>query len=111
MQGVRGSGKSSARNLRLRRRRPRRRMGASGSTRKVGRKVAIAKRRSTRKKHRVVENGTKVSVKAFFENHSWTGKVVGRQGPPTHEVFRLLIEPEHGGASVWRRPSELTVLS
>jgi hypothetical protein len=55
-------------------------------------------------------NGTPVRVKAPFEVSAWLGKIAGKQGPPHHDKVRFLIEPDHGGAAVWRRPSEFMVL-
>ena len=70
----------------------------------------MVKKRKTRKSHKL-KHGTTVLVKAPFEHTAWVGRVVGEQGPPSHEVFRLLIEPTRGGASLWRRPSELKELT
>ena len=66
----------------------------------------MAARRKTRKSHKL-KRGTVVLVKAPFEHSAWIGKIVGEQGPPYHEVFRFLVEPSHGVALLWRRPSEM----
>ena len=66
----------------------------------------MVKKRKTRRAHKL-KSGTVVVVKAPFDHRPWLGKVVGEQGPPAHEIVRLLIEPARGGASLWRKPSEL----
>ena len=68
------------------------------------------RRRYGRSRTKHWSNGTRVRVKAPFEVRAWTGKIVDKQGPPHHEKVRFLIEPDHGGASLWRRPSEFMVL-
>jgi hypothetical protein len=68
------------------------------------------RRRYGRSRTKRWSNGTRVRVKAPFEVRAWTGKIVDKQGPPHHEKVRFLIEPDHGGASLWRRPSEFMVL-